>query len=559
MTTVAENPRRNERVISGSAVVPYDFPILDENDIEVIQNGTTLVFPQYSVTGVGNSAGGTVILATAPADGTVIVLLGRQPREQQSVYTVEAFPPERIQNDFNKVWMAMQQAYEILNRTPALAKHSLIDAPIIPDPTAIDQFLRVTNVSPFTVGWGTLAALAGAVGIPLALSNGGTGSSFASVDALAKGLNLARWASMTISPSAGVLTLPNPITGNRISVGGGAISGITTSGVATGTLLLLDYTTGSNALTDSANFQLQGRAAYTTILNDRSLFYFDGTSWLEIERFPVLVSANATKVRFGDGTWKSLASQFNPAGIISGLRVSNSVGDITNDLDIAVGDAFSDNVDPQLRVSMRTSSVFTKQLDATWAAGSNAGGRVAGQALADGTWHLIMFKRSGGAIDFCFTDNLTFTLPDSGTDKLRIWSFRRVGGAIKRFTQLGGRSAVWFEPILDFNSNVGTARQLQAMLVPTGIRVRVTMDVFAAAATGNVRIMCPDVDDDQISTNPGANEQLPNVGINAGTYSAQVQAITDLSGQVAMRATSSVAIRVSALGWTDLDLLTMQG
>src|SRR5262245_19197587 len=113
---VNEVLRRNDRIISGSAVVPYDFAITDAADILVLQNGTVLAPPQYSVTGVGADAGGTVILATGPSDGTRITLLGRQPIKQISTYTNEAFPPSRIQNDFNKRAIVEQQLAEEIQR-----------------------------------------------------------------------------------------------------------------------------------------------------------------------------------------------------------------------------------------------------------------------------------------------------------------------------------------------------------------------------------------------------------------------------------------------------------
>src|SRR5262245_46593835 len=168
MTVINENPRRSVVVIAGSAICPFNFPILSEQDIEVIQGDTTLLLNlQYTVDGVGNDGGGSVTLLTNPSNGTVITMIGKQPIKQDSTYQLEAFPPQRLQNDFNKHTIADQQLAEIIMRCLKLNRWSQMAEPLIPDPTAVDQFLRVASVAPLALGWGTLAVLAGAVGIPL--------------------------------------------------------------------------------------------------------------------------------------------------------------------------------------------------------------------------------------------------------------------------------------------------------------------------------------------------------------------------------------------------------
>lgn len=114
-TTVNEVTRRRDHVIAGSATLAYDFPILDSNDLHVLVNG--VLTTDYVVNGVGADAGGTIVLNVLPANGVRVTILGDQPYKQVSTYTTEAFPPSRIQNDFNKRAIAEQQLVEIVRRT----------------------------------------------------------------------------------------------------------------------------------------------------------------------------------------------------------------------------------------------------------------------------------------------------------------------------------------------------------------------------------------------------------------------------------------------------------
>lgn len=545
--------RRTEHIIAGSGPLAYTFGILDENDLEVIQSGVTLTLNQYQVTGVGQDGGGTVVLATSPADGTRVVIIGKQPLAQTSVYNLEAFPPQRIQRDFNKVVIGLQQLSEIIGRSFRLQKQSFLNGPEIPDPTVIDQFLRIVSLSPLTLGWGTLATLAGAVTIPLAQVNGGTGASYSGNADLLQGIGAARWGTLDLTPAGNILTLPNPLNGNRIAVGAGAISSLTTTGVAIGTIILLDYIIGSNLLTDSSTFQLQGRSNYTTIVGDSSWFYFNGTAWIELHRSNALSAANALKFRRGDGTLQSVATSAG-SGVARGLIVSNNATDPGNDIDIAAGDAFSDDADPAVRIQMYSPSIMVKQLDATWAAGSNAGGRVPGQTLADGTWHIFMFRRIGGAIDFCLSNSLIFATPDGGTNRVCIMSILREAGAIAAFTQKGDYVNLNVKSIQRDTLNPGLSTLLTTMRSPSAIacRVKYVAQIRTTTTGTTVRFYstydvdtAPGIDVAPLSNNGSINTNVVNTYREMETY-------TDLLQQIRTRFTISgtdIRVRIQTEGY----------
>lgn len=106
---------------------------------------------------------------------------------------------------------------------------------------------------------------------------------------------------------------------------------------------------------------------------------------------------------------------------IYGLEISNDT-DADHDIQVAVGSA----IDSTFALKLELSSAITKQIDAAWAVGDNAGGLDTGSVAAD-TWYYIWLikKDSDGTIDALFSLSATTpTMPSGYTYK------RRVRGAI---------------------------------------------------------------------------------------------------------------------------------
>jgi hypothetical protein len=231
---------------------------------------------------------------------------------------------------------------------------------------------------------------------------------------------------------------------------------------------------------------------------------------------------------------------------LTGLGLANGT-DATNDINIGVGAAASDDATITSRVLMTVTSVLTKQLDATWAAGNNAGGRVSGQSLADGTWHVFLFRRSGGQDDVCFSNTLSFTLPDSGTKRRRIGSIVRASGAILGFQQDGDLFRWTTKPALDFNTTSGTSANTVTLTVPLGIVVWALGAYFQSAISMQYFSALDETDEAPSST---------AVPLGQGTTSGVVGQLfgplkTNTSGQIRMRSSVSVTIRISTHGWLD--------
>lgn len=158
-----------------------------------------------------------------------------------------------------------------------------------------------------------------------------------------------------------------------------------------------------------------------------------------------------------------------PKGHIHGLTLVNSGTDATNDIIVAVGVCrdVDDSVDIVLSVAR------TKQLDAEWAAGNNAGGRDTG-SIADGTWHVFMIRNpSTQGVDILFSLSASSpTMPSGYTQKRRIGSIIRSSGAILAFVQTGDRFLLG-TPVVDYTANPNTTSAITVTLasVPAGIGV----------------------------------------------------------------------------------------
>ncbi len=118
----------NKVIHNGNAsatVFAYTFPILDASHLSVIYTSaagveTTLSASQYSVTGIGTTAGGNVTypLTGSPiASGTKLTIVRTVPYTQTTVLSNQGgYYPEVVESRLDQVYMAMQQLAEIVGR-----------------------------------------------------------------------------------------------------------------------------------------------------------------------------------------------------------------------------------------------------------------------------------------------------------------------------------------------------------------------------------------------------------------------------------------------------------
>lgn len=99
-----------EHVANGAtAVFAYSFQLLDEADLAVYRDGVKAATSDYTVSGVGNSSGGSITFSAMPA-ADVVVLLNREIALQRltEYQTLGDFKAVVVNPDFNRLWQALQ-------------------------------------------------------------------------------------------------------------------------------------------------------------------------------------------------------------------------------------------------------------------------------------------------------------------------------------------------------------------------------------------------------------------------------------------------------------------
>lgn len=251
-----------------------------------------------------------------------------------------------------------------------------------------------------------------------------------------------------------------------------------------------------------------------------------------------------------------------PRSYLAGLTLSNNGSDATNDIDIAAGVC----KDSTNAVDI-TCAAMTKQLDAGWAAGSNAGMRNSGAAIANTTYHIYAVAKADGTQDYyAHTSTTVATVitalqaESGGASYLyarRIGSILRESGAIVAFVQ-DGDDFMRNTPVLDVNaSNPGTSAVTRTLSVPTGVRVKAHVQVtYASGNNVEGSAYVSDLSLTDLQASPTAAPLATVAGDSQTTRfsSGPMYVWTNTSGQIRSRqdnADASTAIRIATLGWVD--------
>lgn len=145
--TLATALSRTDYTSNGSATIyPYTFRILAASDLRVITRSVTtgletvLAYPaNYTVSGVGNTAGGSITLATPITAGDVLTIRRVRPGTQQTSFRSQgSFFPETHEDAFDHVVMLADQLQDQLDRS--LKLQETLDPSLfgltLPTPTA---------------------------------------------------------------------------------------------------------------------------------------------------------------------------------------------------------------------------------------------------------------------------------------------------------------------------------------------------------------------------------------------------------------------------------------
>lgn len=237
-----------------------------------------------------------------------------------------------------------------------------------------------------------------------------------------------------------------------------------------------------------------------------------------------------------------------PKGHLHGCNMSIGT-DVDHDIDILAGEAASDDASAPMVLA-----AITKQIDAGWAVGTDAGG-LDTDTVAASTWYAVwMIKRPDtGVVDILFS--LSFSAPTMPTN----YTKKRYIGACKtnsssnwfKFTQ-DGDSFWWETPKLELDTTASaTAASTTLTVSPKGkmvARLFVKMNGSAGAA---LFFYSPDVGDIAADDATGVASFYHNGG-DSGNSTMEVQ--TDASQQIRWvgdAAAAGDAVVVSTLGWID--------
>jgi hypothetical protein len=274
------------------------------------------------------------------------------------------------------------------------------------------------------------------------LSRSAKGSMLAQLGVIA-GSALTPSIAPSADPNTGIYSAGTDVLG----VAAGGISAMTWSTSQVSTPLILKSTATSYSLLAKGT-----TAQRTSSAPDGSLRYNTTTATMEYSSSAV---------------WRPITpSSFR--GYISNCQIANGT-DTINDIDFSAG-VCRDSTNQYTMVM----SAMTKQRDATWVAGSAAGGR-SSAANADGTWHCFAIGKTDGTTDWFFHTAVdpTAVLPTGYTIFRRVASMPVEGSSFVQFTQDGDyflrktiKQTIVEGPVASTNAIDRT------MAVPTGIRVR---------------------------------------------------------------------------------------
>ena len=114
-----QTPRDQYVATSAQTVFPYSFQIFVSGDITVEQNGTILTLAtHYTLSGVADIDGGNVTLVTGATTNDIITVYRSMAYSRDTDYQNSGdFLAETVDNDYNRLWLALQQSREGVSRS----------------------------------------------------------------------------------------------------------------------------------------------------------------------------------------------------------------------------------------------------------------------------------------------------------------------------------------------------------------------------------------------------------------------------------------------------------
>jgi len=266
---------------------------------------------------------------------------------------------------------------------------------------------------------------------------------------------------------------------------------------------------------------------------------------------PSSVNDSARQVMADVAAWRNMFGKF-----ISGLTYANNGSDAVNDIDIATGTA----MDSAGTYFLNLASSITKQSDAIWAVGTNAGGLDTG-SVGNSDYYIWLISRSDtGVVDVLYSLSSTAPTMPANYDKKRLigW-FKRSGGTIVAFhtyeREGGGLQLLWDAPTLDVNlaNTLTTSRRTDAVKVPLNFSVEAILNIHTSDASTSQQsyIYCPDMTDQAPSATAAPLSSTATAAADGGIQMSPMTIRTSAAGLIAARSTLATVdlYVVSTLGF----------
>jgi hypothetical protein len=143
MTVSSITNRKSYSGDGSTTVFAYDFKVFADTDLKVILRASggaetvQTLTTHYSVSGVGNDAGGNVTMVTAPASGETLVIVRNVPNTQETDYIEnDPFPASSHEDALDKLTMEVQRLDEKFGRTPIIKETTALSDIEFPEPGA---------------------------------------------------------------------------------------------------------------------------------------------------------------------------------------------------------------------------------------------------------------------------------------------------------------------------------------------------------------------------------------------------------------------------------------
>lgn len=241
---------------------------------------------------------------------------------------------------------------------------------------------------------------------------------------------------------------------------------------------------------------------------------------------------------------------------IDGFITANNGTDGDHDIDFGAGTAtVSDGTNYTIAT---TSSTITKQLDASWAVGTAAGGLDAGSIAADTWYHLWVIMRSDTyVVDFLFSTSATSpTMPTNYDFKRRIGAVLTDGSSnILAYTQ-SGHEFFWGETDTDValtSSTSTTWASLTGFVTPDDVSTRGILQCSCrdtSSAKPWVSFWPADFDTPTVHAYICQSQLNNSLTLQVNVFYLQTTAASPPAIQYMVN-TATVDVYIRTLGWED--------